>query len=277
MNGRRPLSNGMIAAERRRQIHNWVLEHGSVNVTELAGVLCVGPETIRRDLDELHREGKVIRSHGGAIAKEHDMVRPPYSQVRGEHMAEKSWIGQAALEFLPATGKVFFGAGSTVYQLAIRIPDGHPIHVITTSPEMGLFLVATKHLRVSLLGGDIRPDTLATDATLSSQATDMMLFDQAMVGVAGLDIRQGITAIDLGAAMLERKIIEHSSKAVALCDSSKIGSSSYAKVGPVSLLSVLITDQGIDPEVAEEIRAQGVEVVIVGSDRDEAIGEMSHN
>ena len=201
----------------------------------------------------------------------------PIRGVRGEHTTQKGWIGQAALGCLPAGGKVLLGAGSTVYQLATRIPEGHPVHVTTTSPEMGLYLVTTKHVRVALLGGEIRADTLATDSTLSLDAADLMLFDVALVGAAGLDVHRGITAIDLQAAVLERKLLEQSTTRVALCDSSKIGRSSYAKVGPVGLLSVLITDQGADPEMLDDIRAEGVEVVVVGPDSSEAPREVSRN
>jgi len=258
-------SSAVIAAERRRQIHNWVLENGSVSVAELAEMLNVGTETIRRDLDELDRQGKVIRSHGGAIAKQQDLIRLPYAQIRGEHLPEKDRIGQAALAYLPESGNVFFGAGSTVYQLALRVPEGHQVHVVTPSLEMGLYLVTTKHVRASLFGGEIRPDTLASDGMFSEEAADMLLFDVALMGLAGIDARHGITAIDKTAAVFERRIMEHSTRVVGLCDSSKIGTSSYAKVGPVGLLSVLITDEGVDPELVEQIRLQGVEVVIAGA------------
>jgi len=277
MNNRRPTSNGLIAAERRRQIHNRALESGSVSVSELADMLGVGPETIRRDLDELDRQGKLIRSHGGAIAKQQDMARLPYSQVRGERLPEKGWIGRAALDYLPATGKVFFGAGSTVHQLALLVPQSYSAHVVTPSPEMGLYLATAKQVRVGLLGGDIRFDTLATDGGLSDEASDMLLFDVALVGVAGIDLRHGITAIDRPAALFERKIIEHSSKVVGLCDSSKIGRSSYAKVGPIDLLNVLITDHGADQDIVQEIKDRGVEVVVVGPDIGESSVELSLN
>jgi len=259
----------MIAAERRRQIHSRVIENGSVSVAELAEMLGVGAETIRRDLDELDSQGKLIRSHGGAIAHLQDIARLPYSQVRAERMAEKGWIGRAALDYVPDSGKVFLGAGSTVYQLAMLVPEDHPIHVVTPSPEMGLYLVTKKRVGVALLGGEIRPDAFSTDGGLSEEAAEMLLFDVALVGLAGVDIRHGITAIDMPAAVFERKIIEHSNSVIALCDSSKLGRSSYAKLGPVDLLTTLITDRGVDPDLAEEIRAQGVEVVVVGPDRGE--------
>lgn len=267
MNRRRSSSNGngVIAAERRRLILHHVLVNGAVNVSDLADTYHVGLETIRRDLDKLDREGKLIRSHGGAIAKASGLERLPYSQVRGEHLAEKMLIGSQALRYLPDTGVAFLGAGSTVSQLAARIPESHSAHLITSSPEIALHLIA-RQVRVGLLGGEVRPDTLATDGSLSDEATEMLLFDVALVGLAGLDLRNGLTAIDRLAALFERKIIERSNKVVALCDSSKIGRSSYARIGPVDLLDVIITDERIDPEIADEIREMGVELVVAAEE-----------
>src|SRR3546814_14830383 len=47
-----------------------VRERGFISVAEIAASLSVSEMTIRRDLDELEREGLLIRTHGGALAPE---------------------------------------------------------------------------------------------------------------------------------------------------------------------------------------------------------------
>ncbi|MCE5197406.1 MAG: DeoR/GlpR family DNA-binding transcription regulator [Armatimonadota bacterium] len=272
MSNKRSSGNGMIAAERRLKIYNWALENGSVNVTALAEMLGVGPDTIRRDLDELDREGKVVRSHGGAIVKETGAVRPSYSQTRNERSCEKSWIGRVAIDYLPPTGSIFIGGGTTIAQFAMRIPEVHPVSATTTSPEIAFDLTVNKHVQVGLLGGQLRSDAYTTDGSLSEEALEMLLWDVAFIGVSAIDIRNGITSIDRKAALLERKIIEHSSKVVVLCDSSKLGRLSYAKVGPVSLIDVLITDNNANPGFVDELNVRGVQVVLAEPDVDSSEG-----
>lgn len=47
----------MFNVERKNTIATWLLERGRVNVAALAEALGVTKETIRRDLNELEKEG----------------------------------------------------------------------------------------------------------------------------------------------------------------------------------------------------------------------------
>jgi len=232
--------NGLIAAERRRRIYSLALERGSINVTEVSKELGVNPDTIRRDLDELDKEGKLIRSHGGAIAKQAEIVRRPYSAIRNENLQQKAWIGNAALEYVLDAGSVWIGAGSTTYQLALNIPETWQGRVLTGSPEIAVYLASAKGIPVGLLGGNIRMDSFSTDCSWSEQILDMASWDVTFLSASGIDIEEGIGAIDINAALTEQRIIGHGNKLVLLSDSSKFGQFSYAKVGAVDLINVLI-------------------------------------
>lgn len=261
---RRTAGSTMLAAERRRRIYDWALQNGSVNVSALAAELGVGENTIRRDLDRLHGEGKLLRSHGGAVLRDPSAVRQPYSEVRHANIAQKEWIGEAALALLPDTGSIFFGPGSTVFRMVSRIPKGQGIHVVTNSPEVALQLVSTATIAVDLLGGRLRQDSYGTDCSLSEHALEMLYWDVTFMGVSAIDVDRGITSIDLSGAEFERKIIEHGSKVVVLCDSSKLERFSYARVGPVDMIDVLVTDVGASPDTVDALRDNGVEVIVAG-------------
>ena len=69
-----------FAQERRRQILDEVLAHGSVRVNDLAQHLAVSAVTIRRDVAALDHQGLVTQVHGGAVirrAVERSAVSPP--------------------------------------------------------------------------------------------------------------------------------------------------------------------------------------------------------
>lgn len=256
----------LLAPERRRQICAWIQRHGAANVAQLAQTLKVGANTIRRDLAILAREGKLIRSHGGAVAIEPPLTRLPYIQVCHEHAEQKEWIAQAALQLLPETGSVFLADGTTVQAFAMRIPPTTRIHVVTNSVKIAARLITETAATVELLGGRVRPELLATDCSLATEALDMLFWDVAFVGAAALDVSYGITERDAPEAARQRKFIDRATQVVALCDSSKLGRCSYARVGPLSLLDVIVTDIGADPDVVRAIRDTGVEVILAGED-----------
>lgn len=260
-----------FAAERRGRIYEYALRNGSVSVTELADMLGVVENTVRRDLDALHEEGKLLRSHGGATLRERGTPVPHYSQTRDTHLEEKSRIGQAALKYVPQSGLVFINSGSTTYQLALRMPfdvGGTPaprrpaLQVVTTSLEIAGFLAARVPYDVHILGGRINPDSLNSTGSLSEKALDEFYWDMAFIGVEAVDLSRGITTSYLDSS--EARIIEHSRKTIVLCDSSKFGRISNVLVTPLKAVDVIVTDRNIDSKIARALSEMGIEVDIAG-------------
>lgn len=255
-------SGNMIAIERRRRIYNCALEKGSVSVGDLAALFGVAENTIRNDLQALDKEGRLVRSYGGAVVK--DPVRPaePYSHTREANILQKSAIGASAAIYLPESGSVFINAGSTTRQLVSHIPKGSQIHVTTNSPEIALYLASEKGINVELLGGRIETESLETDGSLSESVMQNQYWDIAFIGVSALDLAHGITSISRQIATLENRIMTHSRSVIGLCDSSKFNRYSYAKAGDIDLLDILLSDSGISDQLKAEITEMGVEIVV---------------
>ncbi len=57
----------MLAETRRREIVETLRGSGSVTVSEVEARFGVSPVTVRRDLDELERQGVLRRTHGGGV------------------------------------------------------------------------------------------------------------------------------------------------------------------------------------------------------------------
>src|SRR5690625_6395011 len=58
----------MLVAERHQKIVELVNERKSIRVTELSRIFYITEETIRRDLENLEKQGKLQRRHGGAVS-----------------------------------------------------------------------------------------------------------------------------------------------------------------------------------------------------------------
>lgn len=269
MNHRRTNPNLVIAAERRRLICERARAQGSVSISDLVGELGVGRNTIRADLDLLDEQGILVRSRGGAMAKSTSMPRPPYSDTQSTNMDQKSYVARAALEFIPEYGSLFIGAGSTIGQMVRGMTPGRKLHVVTYSLEAAAHLVSNDIATVEFPGGVITPASLASDWSLSADLFDNVYWDVAFLGAAAIDLDRGITAFSRAGALIDRKIMENSGKVIMLCDSSKLGRFAYGKVGPVNLMSVMITDTGADMDFVQELTNQGVEVVLAGPTRTE--------
>ena len=87
----------MLAIERHREILSVLGREGSVRVVELADRFRVTEETIRRDLGKLESQGKVVRSHGGALMMEPEETLRPFAWREVANEMEKAAIAQAAI------------------------------------------------------------------------------------------------------------------------------------------------------------------------------------
>ena len=72
-------SGDVFARERQEHIVRIVDEHGRVRVGELATRFKVSAVTIRKDLIGLESDGRLIRTHGGAIAIDRSPKSPSTS------------------------------------------------------------------------------------------------------------------------------------------------------------------------------------------------------
>lgn len=80
----------MLKRERLDQVMNMVTERNYISVADLAKSLQVSEMTIRRDLDELAKSGKLIRLHGGAQIISARPGRSRASSKSGEFTFQRS-------------------------------------------------------------------------------------------------------------------------------------------------------------------------------------------
>ena len=60
----------MLQEHRHQKIESFLKQHKAVKAAELASLLNVSIDTVRRDLETLEKKGTIKRVHGGAILKQ---------------------------------------------------------------------------------------------------------------------------------------------------------------------------------------------------------------
>jgi DeoR family transcriptional regulator, fructose operon transcriptional repressor len=229
----------MYAEERQEEILRLARGQGRVDVTALADGFQVTAETIRRDLTVLERAGVLRRVHGGAIPVERIGFEPALAARDSVLITEKERIAKAALAELPDEGAVILDAGSTTARLAQALPTDRELSVVVNSPVLATVLGTRANLTVLLLGGRVRGKTLAT------------VDDWALRPLADMYVDVAV----------KRAMIAAARRVVLLADHTKIGNDYLARFGTVGDLDVLITDTGLDAELAGDVEAAGVRVV----------------
>src|SRR5271163_5370426 len=122
-------------------------EHTEVSVTELSRTTGVSEMTVRRDLDELERQGLLKRVHGGATRVVSRSYEPAYALRASTNVEAKVRIGRRAAELLSEGDTLVIDVGSTALALAQALDD-MPLTVVTPSLRVANLLADKPSIRL---------------------------------------------------------------------------------------------------------------------------------
>jgi DeoR/GlpR family transcriptional regulator of sugar metabolism len=248
----------MLREERHRHILSTLKHDGKIVATDLSLAIGVSEDTVRRDLRDLGEAGLLQRVHGGAL---------PRSPATASHIARqrqapeaKQAIAHAAARLLRPGQVILLDGGTTTLRVAHEIPADFQATVITNSPAIAVALAEHPHIEVVVIGGKMLKDDLVMIGAMAVEALHMIRTDICLLGICSIHPEVGLSVLDLEEAHVKRAMITGASEVVALADSSKLGTAAPYVVGPIHMLTHLITEHGVGDEVLGPYRAAGITV-----------------
>ena len=252
----------MYAAERHQLLAQRSRRDGRVDVGDMAAELGVAPETIRRDLGVLERQGIVRRVYGGAVTVERLDFEPGVAQRDQTNAAEKDRIARAALDEVPERGTVLIDAGTTTARLATLLPTDRELTVVTNSVPVAAIVAGRANTSLHLLGGRVRGAALAAVESWTLSALEGLLVDVAFLGANGFSLGRGCTTADIAEAAVKAAMIKAARRRVVLADSSKHGADRLSRFARWVDIDLLITDTGLDAAATAELEDAGPRVML---------------
>lgn len=239
-----------------------LLTHGRVTVAELSARAGVSEMTTRRDLELLERDGLLQRVHGGAVSTVSGSYEPPFA-VRTHQQADlKARIGVAAAALIGANETVVVDAGTTALATARALRGRRQLTVCALSVPATTELADESGIRLIASGGDVRPGEQCFVGPLAERIFDELRFDTFVLSVGGVDSGTGLSDFNPDDVRVKRAAIAASRRRVVVADSTKLGRVTFARIGPVQVADVLVTDDGADTEQVAALRDAGLQVVL---------------
>jgi DeoR family transcriptional regulator, fructose operon transcriptional repressor len=251
----------VYAPQRHRAILEQVISFGHASVQVLAESLDVTPETIRRDLTELHQQGLLRRVHGGAMPLTRLGFEPSVVSRSKLMLEEKERIATAALDEIPEEGAIIVDAGTTTSRLITLIPDTYKLTIITNSVLHAGLLAEKKNVTVIMLGGRVRGNTMACVDQTALDGLEGLFADVVLVGSNGISAERGLTTPDQSEAKVKNAMLKSARRKVVLVDHTKFGQDHFASFGDVADIDVVITDSEISEKNAKDIEDLGPMVI----------------
>ncbi|WP_206830262.1 DeoR/GlpR family DNA-binding transcription regulator [Alicyclobacillus fructus] len=251
----------MLPAERQRAILQYLNERGSIRVKELSRMFSVTEETVRRDLHILEMEGKLRRSHGGAVRIDDDTPAETSYLIReSEHVPEKMAIARTAITYVEPGESIILDASSTALHVANALPN-MPLTVLTNSVKIAMELASKDKIEVISTGGILRASSLSYVGPMAEEAISRFHVNKAFLSCKGVHVEHGFTESNALQALVKRKMVEIADMLILLADHSKIQARDFTKVGDVDEIDVLITDRETSEEDVRAFEQAGVHVV----------------
>jgi DeoR family transcriptional regulator of aga operon len=219
----------------------------------------VSGSTVRRDLDELDREGAVRRSHGGAVTAEGTAFEHRFEDRRRHNPEEKKRIGDYAATLLGAGQSVVFDSSSTVLAAAEALDRRNLGVAVTNDVGVASVLAEAPGASVVVPGGEIRDGSFTLLGSYTQAFLNGLHVDVAFVGI------HAVTGDVLSESSLEvveakRAMMRAAHRVVLLADHSKFRPPSFFEVARVDRLDDPITDDAAPPEALEAACSCGVRV-----------------
>ena len=239
-----------------------VRETGGVTIAGLENELGISAATARRDLAVLERQGKVKRTHGGAIPPGLTQHEDSFQQRLGEAVEQKKRLARAAATLLENDETVFIDSSSTAYYAARRILAGASGVTFLTNlvPVMDLFATADpSEASMVGLGGIFRALTLSFVGPCTIHTIESYKSDRAFLSVKGITPDGQLTDINPLEAEVKRAMIRQSERPVLLVDGRKFEQRGFSVIAHVSEVSLVLTADASRAHM-EAMETLGVEV-----------------
>jgi DeoR/GlpR family transcriptional regulator of sugar metabolism len=246
----------MLTSQRKSLLLDMLRREGQVVAKRAAEEFSLSEDTIRRDLREMAAEGLLRRVHGGAMPVAPDL--PDFSARRAVSSDVKQRLGAKAAGMVREGQTIFLDGGTSTAEIARALPRDFGFTVVTHSPTIAAELEHHPTAEVILIGGRLYKHSMVATGAAAMAQIALMRPDIFFLGVTAVHPVRGLSTGDFEEAAIKRHIAACSAETITLVTAEKLDAVSPHVIMPISGLSGMIVQSGIDEGRLEPYRAMGV-------------------
>ncbi len=248
----------MFKKERQAYIIHQLNLHNKILSSDLIEQLNVSEDTVRRDLQELYEQNKLVKVHGGALSQSFHFTLKSNDIYS---LAEKRKIAEKAVTLIKDGMFVLLSGGTTIRELIKALPPQLNATFITVSIPIALELLNHPNSEVIFIGNRLlKSAQIAAGAEVIKRLSEIKA-DICFLGVNSIDINEGITDLDWEVIEVKRAMIYSSHKVVTLAISEKLNSVQRLKVCSLEDIDILITENDPTHKDLAAYKEKGILVI----------------
>lgn len=249
----------MLKKERHSHILKKLHSESKLNTIDLATELAISEDTIRRDLNELHNKGLLVKVYGGAFLAEEKSTNIFDIKIVNED--KKNALGSKALSLLKDGQVIIMSGGTTNLAFSKLIPEQLKATIYTYSLPIAMQLSQHPNIDLIFIGGKLQKNAMVTIGMDVVQVLSTIKADICFMGVSSINVKFGLTEKGYEVSVVKKAMIQVSDKVVAMVDSGKLDTKMPHAVCDLNQLYAIITDLNPKDDKLKEYRISGVHLM----------------
>lgn len=232
----------MTMFERRMKIMEILKRRKIITTHELESLLYSSTSTVRRDLVELEKQGRVIREHGEVKLANPKNIDYSYESRLDDQVKSKELIAEIASSFIGTNQAIFMDSSSTTSFLLPYLAEIDNLQIITNSVNLAPELNKMSNISLFITGGEVSHGTNSILGNFAVDFLEKFYTDIAIFSCRGID-ENGSYEADYNQALIKQKMMKNTKKVVLLVDSTKFNSAHFFKLAYFDDIDYIITDK----------------------------------
>ena len=232
----------MLKKERQEFILHQLNLHNKVLCADLGHMMGVSDDTIRRDLQELAQEEKLIKVHGGALSKS---FHTAFDRKMVYNLEDKHIIAQKTAALVQSGMYILTSGGTSILEFAKSLDPNLNATFFTCSLNAAIEFAHHPSIEVVMIGDKVSKDSMLTTGASAVQTIESIQADLCILGINSLDTQFGLSENDWEVVQIKKAMIKASKKTICIGISEKLNSQQKIKVANLDEIDILITE--LDP------------------------------
>ena len=254
----------MLIEERHEAILAVLAEKGSISTSYIQRKFGISYDSAKRDLRILEEQGKLKRTHGGALplrqvaaGKAPGVTCREFGEVKENYMA----IARTAAQMVKENDVIFISAATVGFFMVQNLPADLHLRVVTNSIILAEELRRRPNTQVILLGGEMDGKGNCYDA-FAIEMLRRLWIDRCFLTSACISPGFGLSIQKSQAIAFWNAVLDSSKQAIGLYPTEKIGFESIVSICPANRLHILLTDWMAEEDDLSAFRDLGLEVIL---------------
>ena len=262
--------------ERRAMVLEEVNRRSSIQVSDICERFGVSEVTARNDLDKLEKDGKLRRTHGGAVSIMRTITVSYPDQRMNVNVEAKRAVAERAAQLVSNGDSLLVDTGTTTFEFVHALYDKRDITIVTSDLSIASFADSNlPHAEVLLLGGALRKNHRYITGSITNDILGRLYVDKAFLATDSFHPEYGFTTEFTGNADVKSLMIRRAKECVMLMDATKVSRPRFIRFADISDFNSIVIDYDPDNTIAKAISRSDKKTILITAQVDSRAGLVS--